>query len=158
MNDLIATHSYLTEIDFTADASAGDKIYFKDVPTLQPRDGLTQILTLGVDVWTKEFLTATPNGINTIATADAANLTLTLAVESNEYIYNLPVSNLITNNQGGFIRRFNALRVNISKSYVTVVKSGVILKDSAIAINFYYLIKTSVPGQQREPVKTIKNR
>ena len=141
MNDLITTHFYLAEIDFNTAPVAGDKIYFKDFPTLTPRDGKTKILTIAVDAWPQEVLLNSPNNIPSIPIAQAVGCTLTLAVESNEYVYNMPVSNLVNAYSGGFVRRFNALPVNLAKSYVTVTQNALIAANTSLSFGFYYWIK-----------------
>lgn len=129
-------NSYLTEIDFAAAPAAGDKIFFKDYPNLTNRNGRKIIFT-GVEAYYSDFLSTSPNGITVLGLADAAKLTVTLAVGSTERLYKMPVTNLVTFLNGGFIRKLNNLEVTITKCYVTVNAAG-IAANRAICFNWYY--------------------
>lgn len=135
--ELIITNSYLAEINFTQAGAAGQRVYFKDIPTLTPRDGKTIIETVGLEVYADVDLNTSPNGNPLITPAQLSTLLLTLTVGSRERCYLIPCSTLRTVLQGGQIRRFYNLPVNIVKSYVQVVAAG-INANSSVCFNFYY--------------------
>jgi hypothetical protein len=132
-------NSYLTEIDFNTAPTAGDKIFFKDYPNLTPRNGQKIVFT-GVEAYFDGTLLNSPNGLAVLGLGDCAKLTFTIAVGSTEKIYKMPVTNLITFINGGFIRKLNNLQVTITKSYVTVNAPG-ILANRSICFNWYYVTR-----------------
>jgi hypothetical protein len=136
-SELIITNSYLAEINFTANAAAGQRIYFKDIPTLSPRDGRTSIQTVGLEAYCDADLSFSPSGAPLISAANMATLLVTLAVGSREVVYLIPANSLRSIIQSGVIRRFYNLPINIVKSYVQVVNAGINAGES-ICFNFYY--------------------
>ena len=135
--ELIITNSYLAEIQFTQAGAAGQRVYFKDIPTLTPRDGKTTIETVGLEVFTASDLNTSPNALPLISDANLATLLLTLTVGSRERCYLIPCNTLRSVLQGGNIRRFYNLPINIVKSYVQVVSPGIAANQS-VCFNFYY--------------------
>jgi hypothetical protein len=135
--ELIITNSYLAEINFSVNAAAGQRVYFRDIPTLTPRDGKTVIETVALDAFTSSDLSYSPNGNQIISDNNAATLLLTLTVGSRERCFLVPVSTLRSAIQGGNIRRFYNLPINIVKSYVQVVAGGITAGQS-VCFNFYY--------------------
>jgi len=135
--ELIITNSYLAEINFSVAPTAGSRIYFQDIPTLTPRDGKTVIETVGLECFSDNELSYSANGNKVTSAANCATLLLTLSIGSIEKIYQIPVNTLRPQVNGGLIRRFYCLPVNIVKSYVQVVTTGVSAGES-ICFNFYY--------------------
>jgi len=135
--ELIITNSYLAEINFPTNGAAGQRVYFKDIPTLTPRDGRTVIETVGLEVFSSSELAASPNGATIISNANLATITLTLTVGSVERCFQLPCKSLQSVVNGGQIRRFFNLPVNIVKSYVQVTAAGISAGES-VCFNFYY--------------------
>lgn len=135
--ELIITNSYLAEINFTVAAAAGQRVYFRDIPTLTPRDGKTVIETVGLEAYCAPDLNTSPNSNPLISAANMATLLLTLTVGSRERAFLVPINSLRSAIQGGFIRRFYNLPINIVKSYVQVVAAGIAAGES-VCFNFYY--------------------
>ena len=135
--ELIITNSYLAEINFAQAGAAGQRVYFKDIPTLTPRDGVTTIQTVGLEVISQDELAVSPNGNTVILSANLSSITLTLTVQSKEVVFQIPCNSLRTTNNGGLIRRFYNLPINIVKSYVTVTTAGIAAGESVL-FNFYY--------------------
>jgi hypothetical protein len=136
-NELIITNSYLAEIQFATAGAAGQRVYFKDIPTLTPRDGKTVIETVALQVFTSSDLTTSPNGNTVISDANLSTLLLTLTVGSRERCFLIPCNTLRSVINGGNIRRFYNLPINIVKSYVQVVSAGINANES-VCFNFYY--------------------
>lgn len=136
-NELIITNSYLAEINFAQAGAAGQRVYFKDIPTLTPRDGKTVIETVALQACTQSDLNTSPNGAPIISDLNATTLLLTLTVGSRERCFLIPVTTLRSQINGGIIRRFYNLPINIVKSYVQVVGAGIAAGES-ICFNFYY--------------------
>lgn len=134
--EFVIKNSYLTEIDLQAAPSVGQKIYFKDYPNLTPRGGQKIIFT-GVEAYYVDVLAVSPNQIQLVSLADLAKMTFTIAVGSNEVLFKMPCTNLVTFLNGGFIRKLNNLQVTLTKSYVTVNAAGVAANRS-VCFNWYY--------------------
>ena len=135
--ELIITNSYLAEINFAQAGAAGQRVYFKDIPTLTPRDGRTVIETVGLEVFTRDDLSTSPNGATMITSTNLATIVLTLTVGSKERCFLIPCNSLRAVVNGGIIRRFYNLPVNVVKSYVQVVAPGINAAES-VCFNFYY--------------------
>ena len=129
-------NSYLTEIDFTQAPAAGDKIYFKDYPNLTPRNGQRIIFT-GVECYYDQLLAFSPNQIAVNNLANIAKCTLTIAVGSDQKLYQIPLTNLVPFLQGGLIRKLNNLEVTLTKCYVQINQAG-ISANTSICFNWYY--------------------
>jgi len=132
-------NSYLTEIDIAAAPAAGDKLFFKDYPNLTPRNGQKIVFT-GVEAYYVDVLNTSPNGIQLMSLTELSKLTVTIAVGANEKLYKMPVTNLCTFLNGGFIRKLNNLEVTITKSYITVNAAG-ITANRSVCFNWYYETK-----------------
>lgn len=130
------SNSYLTEIDLVSSPAAGDKIFFKDYPNLTPRAG-QQLIFTGVEIYYVDVLNTSPNQIQLVSLAELAKFTFTIAVGSQERLYKMPATNLVTFLNGGFIRKLNNLEVTITKCYVTANAAGVTANRS-ICFNWYY--------------------
>lgn len=135
--ELIITNSYLAEINFTAAGAAGQRVYFKDIPTLTPRDGKTVIETVGLEIFCSSDLSVSPNGNALVSVANLATLLVTLTVGSKERCFLIPANTLRSTTQGGLIRRFFNMPINIVKSYVQVVAAGIAAGQS-VCFNYYY--------------------
>lgn len=130
---LVIKNSYLASIIFPAAPSNGQKLYFKDIPTLRDK-----IIT-GVEAYSASDLAVTPDGNSSIADADIDQITVTLVdVQQNEYIFNMPIINLNPRNQGGFIREISPNKVDFTRSYITVTDNTGISANEAVAFTFYY--------------------
>jgi len=134
--EFVIKNSYLTEIDFAAAPGAGSNIFFKDYPNLTPRNG-RRIKFTGVEAYYVDVLNTSPNQIQLVSLAELSKLTLTIAVGSKEKLYKMPVTNLVTFLNGGFIRKLNNLEVTLTKCYVTA-NAGGILANRSVCFNWYF--------------------
>jgi len=135
--EFVIKNSYLTEIDLGAAPAQGQKIFFKDYPNLTPRGGQKIVFT-GVEAYYVDVLETSPNGVQLVSLAELAKLTFVVAIGSNEVMYKMPATNLVTFLNGGFIRKLNNLQVTLTKCYVTVESPGAITANRAVAFNWYY--------------------
>lgn len=130
---LVIKNSYLASIIFNSAPSNGQKLYFKDIPTLRDKT------IVGVEAYSASDLAVTPDGNTSIADADADQITITLVDKNqNEFIFNMPVLNFNPRSQGGFIREISPAKVDFTRSYITVTDSTGIGANEAIAFTFYY--------------------
>lgn len=132
--NLITQRTYLTEIQLTS-VTTGQQFQFNDVPTLR----LGNIRLEGLQVFTADQLAVSPNGNTVISAAGSTGLVLTLAEERNDQIiYQIPIYDLISVNNGGLIRLFNSLQINLIKSFVQIMDGTSLNANESVLINWIY--------------------
>lgn len=130
---MIITNSYLVELNLPSIA-LGQRYTFLDVPQLR----YNAVIIEGLEGFTNTQLAVSPNNKNIITSAGSLNLVLTLVVDETEDIYQIPYYTLISSNNAGLIREFANKRINLVKSYITILNTtGLTAGESAI-FNFYY--------------------
>lgn len=139
---LIINRSYLAEVNFASAPAAGQRFFFGDIPALRT------VFTHGIEAISASQLSTSPTGKTVNTQANCATLMLTLAIGDTEEVYQIPVTSLISTLNGGFIRQFNGKRINLPKSYVTSVTTGISANQS-ILFNFYYSPQPPAPPKIR---------
>lgn len=130
---MIITNSYLVELNLPSIA-LGQRYTFLDVPQLR----YNAVIIEGLEGFTNTQLAVSPNNKNIITPTGSLNLVLTLVVDETEDIYQIPYYTLISSNNAGLIREFANKRINLVKSYITILNTtGLTAGESAI-FNFYY--------------------
>lgn len=130
---MIITNSYLVELNFPT-ISLGQRYTFLDVPQLR----YNAVIVEGLEAFTIEQLKVSPNNKNIITSNASLNLVLTLVVDETEELYQIPYYTLVSGNNAGLIREFANKRINLVKSYITILNTtGLTAGESAI-FNFYY--------------------
>jgi hypothetical protein len=127
----IIENSYLVEINLGTPATQ-KRINFQFVPQLEG----AQIYA--IQSFSVADLTTTPNGSAPVSTLGLAGCTVTLSVGDDEKIYIMPLSDLRSPNISGFQRMFNNLRINLTKSYITIQSATNIIANEAVVMNFIY--------------------
>lgn len=135
----VIRNSYLTEIVLAQTPAVGQRIYFQDVPQIR------NVYTVGIQAYTASQLVTTPNSRATVSTV--LGIVLTLTEESTEKIYQIPVYDLISANNGGIIRQFDQKRFNLPKSYITILSITSLNLNDSLPINFIYneIKRTATP-------------
>lgn len=123
--------SYFVELNFTAPGASGKRYYFQDIPQLRG------VKTCAIEAICADELTTSPNGKTMVSLANSKYCMLTLAVNDTEVVYQLPVYSLFTNEQGGILKQFKGLNINLVKSYVTTTGTGPGANES-LGFVFYY--------------------
>lgn len=134
-NSLIVRNSYLAEVQITQTPSDGLRIYFQDIPQLR------NVHVIGVELFCRDGLSYSPNG-NQLVTS-LVGVGLTLAVDSTEKFYQWPARSLEASRNGGLIREFARVPINLPKSYITLFDSAGISQNESVCANFYYLHKAN---------------
>lgn len=126
--------SILVEIPLTT-TSAGSTINFADVPQLRGK------FVQGLECFTLNQITKTPTQRTVIGASQGANFLVNLLTDSETTFEYLPYYTLIPANNGGLIREFQNLKININKSNIYISAStGLTVGESAV-FNFYYTDK-----------------
>lgn len=140
--NVVTGFSYTTEIKLNTTPAVGDRIPFNDIPIL--RQG--QVKIQGIKCYDATAISLSPNNNTVIAAAAVPGLTLVFQVDANEeQIKETPVYDLIPYYNGGIIRAFNNLFINLTKSYLVVEDSSVLTGGTALVVEFIY---EPIPGNQ----------
>jgi len=131
MQDLIIENSILVENNMPT-VSTGQSYYFPDIPEL--RNG---VYIYAIEAFSVAQVSKSPAGNTIVAAAAVVDIVLTLVVGQDEKVFQIPYYTLISSLNGGLIRRFNNMPVNIVKSYIRLVSNTVTATNSAI-FNFIY--------------------
>ena len=123
--------SYFVELNFASAGASGKRFYFQDIPQLR------NVKTCAIEAICSDELSKSPNNKTMVSLANAKYCLLTLAVQDTEVVYQLPVYSLFTNEQGGILKQFKGLNINLVKSYVTTTDLGPAANES-LGFVFYY--------------------
>lgn len=139
--NIVFDRSIFVELKLTTAPAAGVITQFQDVPQL--RGSFVQ----GIEAFTDAQLTKTPTQ-NTVFAAAAAKEMLMTFVQGQENKYeNVPYYTLISSLNGGLIREFRDLQININKSSVFIGGSTAI-QNTSLAFVIYY---TKAPIFAKKP-------
>jgi len=127
----IIENTYLVEINLGTPA-VQKRINFQFVPQLEG----AQIYA--IQSFSSDDLSLTPNGSTPVTTIGLAGCTVTFCVGDDEKLYIVPLSDLRSANISGFQRMFNNLKINLTKSYITIQDATNLVANQAIPMNFIY--------------------
>lgn len=130
MQDLKIKNAIQVEVTFGT-VAAGQKYYFPDVPQLR------NVTTHGLEAFASTQLTTTPNGKTVFSNTYVPTVMVVLSVGDNEDVYQIPYYTLISSNNGGFIREFADLKININKSYLQLNATGITAGHAASLVWYY---------------------
>ena len=134
MNTIIE-NSILVELPITATSvAAGQQFYFNDVPMLRNKKVYGIIAHIsGVDY------TTSTQGNDIIDGTQAKVSLLTLSTNDSNYpVYQIPVYDLNPVNNGGFIRMFSNIPIDITKCYVQITATASLATNDTWAFTFLY--------------------
>jgi hypothetical protein len=143
MEQPIIQRSYLAEIKLSLAPAANQRIFFLDVPELRA----VNAMMTGIEVFDVNSLVTSPNG-NPVVTA-VTGIIVTFAEASTETVYQYPCFDLTPNNNSGLIRLFNKKKINLPKSYITILNSTGLNQNDAVVFNFIY--ESIVSSSFRQP-------
>lgn len=127
----IIENSYLVEINLGTPA-VQKRINFQFVPQLEG----SQIYC--IQSFSDSDVTLSPNGSTPVSTAGLASCTVTFCIGDDEKLYIVPLSDLRSGNIAGFQRMFANLKINLTKSYVTIQSTTGLSANQCILFNFIY--------------------
>jgi len=130
--NIVFDKSIFVELKLTTVAT-GTLITFQDVPQL--RGSYVQ----GIEAFTDGQVTKTPTQNTVFAAAAAKEMLMTFVQGQENKFENIPYYTLISSNNGGLIREFRDLQVNINKSYV-FIGGTTATANHALAFTFYYTV------------------
>lgn len=123
--------SILVELPLTATAN-GTTLNFNDVPQLRGK------FVQGVESYTNFDVAKSFTQRDVLPQARVSNILVNLVTESETVFENLPYFTLNTYYNGGLIREFNNLKININKSNIYIASSVGLLTTQSLLFTFYY--------------------
>lgn len=135
-NDLRIKRSYLVEVPIN-DIGVGAKPNFERDNVLNP-DGTGSVIFTSLEVYTFDLMTKAPSGRPVITQAEAQKLVCTFMWKSDEFIKSYPLTGLISNINYGMIRNLDKVKIDLTKSYLSVLDAGIGAGKSAI-FNFTFI-------------------
>ena len=127
----IIEKSYLVELGLGTPAANAQR-NFAFIPQLEGSE------IYAIQAFTSTQVAVSPSGATVITAAGAASLALTFSVGSNQDLFLVPYYDLVSGNNAGFIRMINNKKLNLTKSFVTMLTATNLNVNEAIILNFIY--------------------
>jgi hypothetical protein len=140
--------SYLTEVFFGTVAPGNGSIFnFPDIPEIQ------NCYVCGVQVVNSSYLVNSPSGRPNITLTSTTGVVLSLMNDKTKLcIYQYPLVDLTPNQTGGYYRDFEPFKLNLVKSYITVIDNvgGGIAANTSACFNFLFMEESTYKLLQRK--------
>jgi|LakMenEpi03Aug12_release.lakeMendotaPanAssembly.Ray.scaffolds.fasta_scaffold1973695_1 hypothetical protein len=127
----VIENTYLVEVNLGTVATQ-KRINFQFVPQLEGCE------IYAIQSFSASDLAASPNGSTVVSTAGLAACSVTFVIGDDEKIYTLPISDLRSANIYGFQRMFKNLKINLTKSYITIQTTTGVNNNESVLVNFIY--------------------
>jgi hypothetical protein len=124
---------YLAEVNL-ATISVGQRYNFQDIPQLR----YNEVVIEGIECVISTGLAVSPNLATVINATGVKSIVLTLVVDDREEIYQIPLTSLTASLNSGLIRELNEKRINIVKSYITILTTTGLNPGESVVLYFYY--------------------
>lgn len=135
MQNLLIKRSQQVTATFDGTPAVGKKYYFNDIPNLSRNN----IVLYGIEAYTAAQLAATSSGSTVIADADKDQVLVTLKnTQNEEFIYQIPLVDLIRSENGGFVLMLEPQLINLTDCYVQLVDATGVASGEEVVFNFYY--------------------
>jgi len=130
---MIITNSYLVELNLPT-VSLGQRYTFLDVPQLR----YNAVIIDGIEAFQNDQLATSPNNKAVINANAVSGIVITLVIDETEDLYQIPYYTLVSANNAGLIREFANKRINLVKSYATILNTTGLTAGQSLMFNFYY--------------------
>lgn len=127
----VIENTYLVEVNLGTVATQ-KRINFQFVPQLEGCE------IYAIQSFSNSDLPTSPNGSTVATNAGLSACTVTFVIGDDEKIYILPLSDLRSGNIYGFQRMFKNLKINLTKSYITIQTTTGLTNNDSILVNFIY--------------------
>lgn len=135
MNNIIVKQSQLVTASIDGTPTVNRKYKFDDIPNLSRNN----IILYGIEAYSAAQLVSTSDGSDVISAADSLGVTVTLKDnQNNEFIYQMPYTNLIRSNNGGFVILLEPKVINLTDCYVQINNALALADGDKAVFNFYY--------------------
>lgn len=127
----IAEKTYTVELNLGT-VAVQKVINFNFIPQLEGKE------IYGIQSFSRTDLALSPNGATMVTRVGLADLTATFVVDDTQDIFLIPVSDLNSPLQNGFIRMFKNKRFNLTKSFITIQSVATVANNEAVVFQFIY--------------------
>lgn len=127
----VIENTYLVEVNLGTVATQ-KRINFQFVPQLEGCE------IYAIQSFSASDLNISPNGSPVVTSNGLANCTVTFVIGDDEKIYIMPLSDLRSGNIYGFQRMFKNLKINLTKSYITIQDTTSLTSNQSVLVNFIY--------------------
>lgn len=127
----IIDRSYLVEVNLGTIA-VGRKINFQYIPQLEGAE------IYGIQTFGASQVGVSPNNSTVIATNGGASIVVNFFVQDDEQVFQMPYSDLNSNLISGFVRLFNDKKINITKSFITILSTANLNNDESCLFQFLF--------------------
>jgi hypothetical protein len=127
----VIENTYLVEVNLGT-IGVQKRINFQFVPQLEG----TEIYA--IQSFSQTDLSLSPNGSQVATTSGLSSCSVTFVIGDDEKIYTLPLSDLRSANIYGFQRMFKNLKINLTKSYITIQNTSGLNANDSVLVNFIY--------------------
>ena len=135
MNNIIVKQSQLVTATINGTPTVNRRYKFNDIPNLSRNN----IILYGIEAYSASQLVSTSDGSDVVSAADSLGLTVTLKDnQNNEFIYQMPYTNLIRSNNGGFVILLEPKVINLTDCYVQINNTLSLADGDEAVFNFYY--------------------
>lgn len=135
MSNLIIKQSQLATAVISGTPTTGRRYAFADIPNLSRNN----IVLYGLEAYSADQLSKTPEGATVVAAADTNQIVVTLVDTKNiEYVYQMPYYSLIRSNNGGFVVMLKPRIINLTDCYIQITDTTGISTDEVVVFNLYY--------------------
>jgi hypothetical protein len=124
--------SKLVELQLPANIADGDQYNFANDADLQ------DAFIVGIEAYDTTNFNLAPSGASVFTALNGVAITI-VELSQKERIRNMPLSDLQTTAQGGFIRFFYPFRLNWQDSYITLFDVTTISPEQAALVNVFYV-------------------
>jgi hypothetical protein len=131
MNTARFQKSISVELRLTTNAD-GTSLNFLDVPQLRGK------YVQGIEAFTDAQVKKTMTQTDVIADAGKTGLLVNIVVDSDTILENLPYYTLIATYNGGLIRQFKNIKININKSNIYIGNGTFLVSGTSAFFTFYY--------------------
>ena len=140
--------SYLVEINLGNTAPGnGANINFQDYPQLR------NIYLAGLTVLESNSVTKSPAGKNVVNDTKGITITL-LDMQNQEVLHQYPTQDLDPYFTSGFYRDLVPFKIQLVKSYITILNNSGLLANESVLINiFYYTEAEYEAAKSNQPSK-----
>lgn len=127
----VIENTYLVEVNLGTVATQ-KRINFQFVPQLEGCE------IYAIQSFSVTDLALSPNGSAVVTSAGLAACSVTFVIGDDEKVYTLPLSDLRSPNIYGFQRMFKNLKINLTKSYITIQTTTGLTNNDSVLVNFIY--------------------
>ncbi len=127
----IIENTYFVEINIGT-PSTQKRINFQFIPQLEASE------IYSIQSFSSNLFTISPNGLAVASAAGCTGVTVTFCVGDDEKLYIIPITDLNSSVNSGFQRLFANLKINLTKSYITIQDPSNLAANNAICFQFIY--------------------